>query len=301
MHSIPMKQRLLPLLLSILFLAVTLLPAAEPGTPEQLPLWEGTPPSGPGPEVPGKPSITVHLPKNPVGSALLICPGGGYGGLVTGAEGHGIAQWLNQHGIAGIVLQYRLPKGNAFVPLADARRAMRIVRAHAAEWKIDPKKVGVIGFSAGGHLASTLATHTEAENPATPDPLERFPARPDFQILVYPVITMGVGTHGGSRRNLLGENPSPEEIRRFSNETQVTRDTPPAYLAHAVDDRAVPIQHSLHFHQAMLQAGAPSTLLELPSGGHGLNGYKGPSWDAWQNGSLEWLSSRGFAPAKSAQ
>ncbi len=294
-------RRLLPLLFSIPALIGNLLHTAEPENTKQLSLWDGNPPSGPGPEVPGKPSITVHLPQNPVGSALLICPGGGYGGLVTGAEGHGIAQWLNQHGIAGIVLQYRLPKGNAFVPLADARRAIRIVRAHAAEWKIDPKKVGVIGFSAGGHLASTLATHAEAETRSDSDPLEHFSSRPDFQILVYPVITMGAGTHGGSRRNLLGENPTPEEIRRFSNEEQVTRDTPPAYLAHAVDDRAVPLQHSLSFHQAMLRAGASSTLLELPSGGHGLNGYKGPNWDAWQTGSLEWLSNLGFASRRNAR
>jgi acetyl esterase/lipase len=236
----------------------------------------------------------VHLPQTPNGTAALICPGGGYGGLVTGAEGHGIAQWLNKHGIAGIVLEYRLPKGNSFVPLADAQRALRLVRARAAEWKINPRQVGVIGFSAGGHLASTLGTHFEPENPSAADPSDRPSSRPDFQILVYPVITMGEGTHRGSQRNLLGENPSEQEIQRFSNETQVTAHTPPAYLAHAVDDKLVPLRHSTLFHQAVLAAGGTSTLLELPAGGHGLNGYKGPHWEAWQSGSLEWLSKLGF-------
>jgi acetyl esterase/lipase len=236
-----MPRNLSRFLWPLLTLAVANLSAIEPGHPEKIPLWAGEPPSGPGTPVSGTPSITVHLPQTPTGLAAVICPGGGYGGLVTGAEGHGIAQWLNQHGIAGIVLEYRLPKGNSFVPLADAQRALRLVRSHATEWKIDPKRVGIIGFSAGGHLASTASTHYSPGNPSASDPQERISCRPDFQILVYPVITMKEGTHGGSRRNLLGPNPSEEELQRFSNETQVNKETPPAYLAHAIDDRLVPL------------------------------------------------------------
>jgi acetyl esterase/lipase len=226
----------------------------------------------------------VHLPEKPNGAAIVICPGGGYGGLVVGGEGHGIAQWLNAQGIAGIVLEYRLPAGHDQVPLLDAQKALTLTRAHAAEWKIDPKKVGIIGFSAGGHLASTSATHFTPEN------------RPDFAILIYPVITMSVGTHGGSKKNLLGPTPTEELANLYSNEKQVTKDTPPTFLAHALDDKTVPIENSRLFHQACQAKGVPSKLLELPKGGHGLNGYKGPSWDAWQQQSLVWLRELKFIP-----
>ncbi|MFO0977158.1 MAG: GDSL-type esterase/lipase family protein [Planctomycetaceae bacterium] len=233
--------------------------------------------------------ITVHLPESPDGTAIVICPGGGYGGLVTGAEGHGIAKWLNKHGIAGIVLEYRLPKGRSFVPLLDAQRAIRIVRAHAAEWQLNPARVGIMGFSAGGHLASTAATHFEAERPDEADPWNRPSCRPDFAILVYPVVTMGELTHGGSRTNLLGPNPTEEMITLFSNEKQVNAQTPPMFLAHALDDKPVPPENSRKLYEALQNVGAESRYLELPSGGHGLNGYKGPMWDAWQTQSLEWL------------
>lgn len=286
-----MKTRTFLSLLPILPLALV---AADSTVPAKQPLWPGEPPSGTGTPVPGNPSLTVHHPENPNGTAVVICPGGGYGGLVTGPEGHGIAKWLNQHGITGIVLEYRLPKGNSFVPLADAQRALQTVRTQAASWKINPKRIGIIGFSAGGHLASTAATHYTPENPSATDPIQRVSSRPDFQILIYPVVTMGEGTHGGSKRNLLGESPTAAEIQRFSNETQVTKDTPPAYLAHAIDDKVVPLKHSTDYHRAMQAAGASSRLLELPSGGHGLNGYKGPNWEAWQTGALAWLKELGF-------
>jgi len=254
--------------------ALTVL-AAEPLV---LPLWSGDAPEGDGKfSSSAKARLTVHLADKPNGTAVVICPGGGYGGLVVGGEGHGIAKWLNQSGVTGLVLEYRLPAGRAKVPLLDAQEAIKTARAHAADWKIDAKKVGIIGFSAGGHLASTAATHF---TPAT---------RPDFAILIYPVITMGIGTHGGSKKNLLGPNPTEELATQFSNDQQVTKDAPPSFLAHAVDDKTVPIEHSRLFHQACQSKGVPSRLLELPNGGHGLNGYKGPSWDAWQKQSLEWL------------
>ncbi|GBL29785.1 hypothetical protein EMGBS10_09350 [Opitutia bacterium] len=168
--------------------------------------------------------------------------------------------------------------------MLDAQEAIKTARARAAEWKIDGKKVGIIGFSAGGHLAATAATHFTAET------------RPDFAILVYPVVTMSTGTHGGSKKNLLGPNPTDELANLFSNEKQVTKDTPPTFLAHALDDKPVPIENSRLFHQACQAKGVPSRLLELPNGGHGLNGYKGPSWDAWQKQSLEWLRELKITP-----
>lgn len=233
---------------------------------------------------------------------MIICPGGGYGGLVAGPEGHGIAAWLGKHGVTGLVLEYRLPKGRPSVPLLDAKRAIRLARANAGAWEIDPDRLGIIGFSAGGHLAATAATKFDAgaaEKAANGDPVERFSSRPDFAILIYPVITMGDGTHAGSEQNLLGPNPSPERIEAFSVEKQVTDQTPPTFLAHAKDDTVVIPRNSALFAEAMRRHRVPCEYLELESGGHGLNGYQGPSWDAWQAACLQWLDSRGFLAVKS--
>lgn len=265
---------------------------AEPSAkPEKISLWSGeTPPS--------KGAITVHFPPQNNGTAIVICPGGGYGGLVTGGEGHGIAGWLNKHGIVGIVLEYELPKGRSMVPLHDAQRAIRYVRAHAKEWKVNPEKIGIMGFSAGGHLASTAGTHFDQGHPKAEDPIDRESCRPDFMILIYPVISMGEKGHAGSRRNLLGQAATPEMIKHFSNELQVTKNTPPAFLAHAKDDKVVVPDNSRMFHEALKQQHIASEYLELPSGGHGLNGYKGPMWDAWQTASLKWLASQKLIPAQ---
>ncbi len=233
--------------------------------------------------------ITVHRAEKGNGTTIVICPGGGYGGLVTGGEGHGIAQWLNGQGITGVVLEYRLPAGRPFVPLLDAQRAIRTVRANAKDWGVDPTRVGIMGFSAGGHLASTAGTHFDEGNVDAADKVNRLGCRPDFMILVYPVITMDDTTHRGSRNNLLGATPSKELIELFSNEKQVTAKTPPTFLAHAVDDKPVPIENSRAFYKALQTHKIPAKLLELPSGGHGLNGYQGPMWDAWQEQSLVWL------------
>lgn len=233
--------------------------------------------------------ITVHRAEKGNGTTIVICPGGGYGGLVTGGEGHGIAQWLNGQGITGVVLEYRLPAGRPFVPLLDAQRAIRTVRANAKDWGVDPTRVGIMGFSAGGHLASTAGTHFDEGNADAADKVNRLGCRPDFMILVYPVITMDDTTHRGSRNNLLGATPSKELIELFSNEKQVTAKTPPTFLAHAVDDKPVPIENSRAFYKALQTYKIPAKLLELPSGGHGLNGYQGPMWDAWQEQSLVWL------------
>ena len=274
--------------------------AAQPGPPtaEKLALWPGPAPVGDGSTQPTTAALTVHRPQagQANGCAVVICPGGGYGGLVVGAEGHGIAQWLNQHGIAGIVLEYRLPSGRPFVPLLDAQRAIRTVRARAKDWQIAPDRIGISGFSAGGHLASTAATHFDAGNPRAADPIERESCRPDFAVLVYPVVTMNEKTHGGSKRNLLGANPKPELLDLFSNEKQVTAKTPPAFLAHAQDDTAVSPDNSRAFYEALKAHHVAAKYLELPSGGHGLNGYKGPMWDAWQTQSLAWLATLKMIP-----
>jgi len=258
---------------------------------DRLSIWSGDAPVGDGTTEKIEVPITVHhAPQDKaIGAAIIICPGGGYGMLVKGGEGHGIAKWLNEHGITGIVLEYRLPNGRPNVPLLDAQRAIRTVRANSKKWGIRPDQVGIIGFSAGGHLASTAITHFDAGNPKADDLVERISSRPDFGILVYPVVSMGKLSHGGSRANLLGQDPKPELIRLFSNEMQVTEKTPPVFLAHALDDKVVVPENSRLFHEALLEHKVPAKFLELPSGGHGLNGYKGPMWDAWQKQSLEWL------------
>jgi acetyl esterase/lipase len=284
---------LVALLASVLTFAVLAAPAwgdEAPSTPERIALWTGT-------TTKSRSAIIVHRPAKPNGAAIVICPGGGYGVLVMGAEGHGIAKWLNKHGITGIVLQYELPRGRPKVPLRDAQRAIRMARVNAEKWKLDPKRIGIIGFSAGGHLASTAGTHFDAGDPKATDPIDKLSCRPDFMVLVYPVVTMGRKTHGGSRRNLMGGRPTKKLADLYSNEKQVTKDTPPAYLAHAKDDRVVVPDNSRNFHAAMKAKGRPSEYLELPSGGHGLNGYRGPNWDAWQTGSLRWLAAQKMIPA----
>jgi lysophospholipase L1-like esterase/dienelactone hydrolase len=286
------------------FLAVaTQSPASVTGktlTPEKVALWPDQAPVGDGTHEKADAIITVYHPAKANGAAAVICPGGGYGGLVTGAEGSGIAQWLNAHGVTGIVLEYRLPRGRAFVPLLDAQRAIRLMRAKGKEWGCDPQRIGIIGFSAGGHLASTAATHFDTGNAAATDPIERVGCRPDFAVLVYPVITMSEKTHRGSKQNLLGPTPSPATVELFSNEKQVTPKTSPTFLAHALDDKAVSPDNSRQFYEALQKQNVPSRYLELPSGGHGLNGYKGPMWDAWQSGALKWLASLGLIPEQDA-
>ena len=281
--------------LAVLVFAVTV--EAAPPNPEKLSLWPGQAPVGEGRFEAANAAITVHRPspEKANGTAMVICPGGGYGGLVTGAEGHGIAKWLNQHGITGIVLEYRLPRGRPFVPLLDAQRAIRTVRSNAKAWGIDPNRIGIIGFSAGGHLASTAATHFDGDSKAT-DPVDRASCRPDFAILVYPVVTMGAKTHGGSKTNLLGRDPKPELVELFSNEKQVTGKTPPMFLAHAKDDTLVAPDNSRMLYEALKAHKVAAEYLELPSGGHGLNGYHGRSWDAWQTRSLKWLAAQKMIP-----
>lgn len=285
----------LPALLSVTFLLLGSIAFGQEA-PRQIPLWPAAAPIGDGKTEPSGAKLFLHQPGKPNGAAMVICPGGGYGGLVMGPEGHGIAKWLGEHGVTGIVLQYRLPAGRSHVPMLDAQRAIRTVRANAKAWNLDPQRIGIIGFSAGGHLASTAATHFDNGNATSEDPIEQVSCRPDFAVLVYPVVTMGAKTHGGSKGNLLGANPTPELIALFSNEKQINAKTPPMFMAHAQDDRVVVPENSRDLHAALQAQHIPSEYLELPGGGHGLNGYSGPMWVAWQEKSLAWLAAQKILP-----
>jgi acetyl esterase/lipase len=293
-------QLFLFLLLASTFVADENATSKDMRTPERIALWDGPAPIGDGAVEDANAWITVHHPTGKTTqSAILICPGGGYGGLVVGPEGHGIAEWLNQHGITGVVLEYRLPKGRHAVPLLDAQRAIRKVRANAKAWALSPAKIGIMGFSAGGHLASTAATHFDEGDALATKDIDRASCRPDFAILVYPVVTLlGDKTHQGTKSNLLGKEPSPDLVKLYSNELHVTSNTPPMFLAHALDDKPVPPENSQALFAALQANKVPAKYLELPSGGHGLNGYKGPMWDAWQEQSLAWLKEQNKTNAK---
>lgn len=269
-----------------------------------VPLWNGPAPLSHGTMPNDIPTLTVFLPEktSQATSAIVICPGGGYGFLAFDYEGLNEAEWFQQQGVAAFVLKYRLPT-NGYrhpVPLLDAQRAIRLVRSHAADWKINPAKVGIMGFSAGGHLASTLETHFDAGNPQAADPVDKLNCRPDFAVLVYAVISMRDGvTHQGCKVNLLGPNADPKLAESLSNENQVTPQTPPTVLVHAVDDPVVPIEKSSRLMYAALQkAGVPSALQEYPHGGHGF-GF-GPNQKSappgWLDKAYDWLMTQGVMP-----
>jgi acetyl esterase/lipase len=261
-------------------------------------LWPEQAPVGDGTFEEGNATITAYLPTpaKANGAAVVICPGGGYIRHVMDREGHPIARWLAAHGIAGIILEYRLPEGRSQVPLLDAQRAIRAVRAKAVEWNIKPDRIGIMGFSAGGHVASTAGTHFDAGNPKAKDPVERLSCRPDFMILVYPVVTMTDKTHTGSKDKLLGADPKPELVELFSNEKQVTDKTPPTFLTHAQDDKPVPPENSRMLRDALKAHGVAVEYVEMPSGGHGFNGCQGPVWEEWKAKSLKWLAAQGIIP-----
>ena len=246
------------------------------------------------------PTMTVFVaPKEIVtGTAVIICPGGGYGVLAYDWEGSDIAKWLNANGITAIVLKYRLPNSKSNIvphqsPLMDAQRAIRTVRANAAQWNISKDKVGIMGFSAGGHLASTAGTHFDNGNATAADSIERYSSRPDFMILMYPVITMSKPfMHQGSRNNLIGANGSKELAAFYSNEIQVTKETPPTLLIHATDDEGVPVENSLYFYQALKDHNVPAEMHIYPYGGHGFGLAIGQGHlQTWTDRCIDWLKS----------
>lgn len=272
--------------------------AARDAAPARLfavPLWPEAAPVGDGRMEQVRTELRVYLPPGTAstGAAIVICPGGGYIRHVLDREGYPIAEWLNAKGIAAIILEYRLPEGRPAVPLLDAQRALRTVRARAKEWGVDPGRVGILGFSAGGHVASTAGTRFDGGRPDAADAVERESSRPDFMILVYPVVTMGEKGHALSRTKLLGPEPAPDLVRRYSNETQVSERTPPAFVTHAKDDGGVLPENSREFVAALRAHGVAVEYLEFATGGHGFNGCKGPIWEEWKARSLEWLASRG--------
>jgi len=243
------------------------------------------------------PDLAVFLPskKNATGEAVVICPGGGYMRLAYDWEGSDVARWLSSHGIAAFVLKYRLPGPESnLVPhlssLLDASRAVRLVRYHAAQWNLDPGKIGIMGFSAGGHLASTLSTHYDAGDANAADPVERMSCRPDFSILIYPVISMDPEiTHGGSRRALLGEQPDEALAAHYSNERQVTAGTPPAILVHSGDDHSVPVENSIAYYRALQKNGVTASMHIYPYGGHGYSLAVGKGHlSTWPDRVAEW-------------
>jgi len=246
------------------------------------------------------PTLTFYPAKkdNGNGVAVIICPGGGYGRLAIDHEGYMVAAWFNKIGVSAFVLKYRLPsdlimEDKSIGPLQDAQEALRIVRRHAQMWNIDPHKVGIIGFSAGGHLASTLSTHY---NEKTYEVKDGVSSRPDFSIFIYPVISMDTTiTHRGSRDALLGKKPSQDMVIRFSNELQVTNDTPPAFLVHAADDTTVPIQNSINYLLAMKKHGVPGELHMYEKGGHGFGlGKTTGTESTWPEACKNWLTARGL-------
>lgn len=226
------------------------------------------------------PSITVYKANKPNGMAIIMCPGGGYARLAMNHEGHDMAPWLNAQGITYVVLKYRMPNSHYEVPLSDAEQAIRLVRQHAAEWGVRPDRIGIMGASAGGHLAASLATLYSSDE-----------TRPDFQILFYPVISMQPGiTHGGSRQNLLGENPSQELENKYTLEKQVNKRTPQAFIMLSADDGAVPPANGIHYFEALLQHQVPATLHVYPTGGHGWGFRDAFTYKRQWTGELEkWL------------
>lgn len=267
---------------------------------EKIVLWPNGAPGNKGTEETDQPSLTVYAPPadRATGCAIVICPGGGYGHLAVGHEGEEIGQWLNSIGVTGFVLRYRLaPRYQHPSPLLDVQRALRTVRTRAAEWKIDPAKIGVLGFSAGGHLASTAATHFDAGDASAADPIDKASCRPDFAILCYPVISFTDESvmHRGSRNNLIGNHPSPELIELLSNEKQVTSKTPPTFLWHTTEDKGVPPGNSALFYLACVKQGVPAELHIYEKGPHGIGlAKKFPGADQWPVQCEAWMKARGL-------
>jgi len=286
---------------SVLLLSLGSLSAAEP---TQHLLWPDGAPGALGDADKDKPRLLVSLPDKDKanGAAIVICPGGGYGGLAMGHEGHEIAAWVNSLGIAGLILDYR-HRGKGYGhphPLMDAQRAVRLARHNSKDWGIDPQRIGILGFSAGGHLASSALTHFKAGKADADDPVERLSSRPDFGVLCYAVIAFDEPyTHRGSQRNLLGADANPELVKKMSSEKQVTAETPPTFLWHTSEDKGVPAENSVQFFLALQRAGVVAELHVFEKGRHGVGLARDiPGTSAWPGRLHEWLKVRGVVPAE---
>jgi len=273
-------------------------PAPPPPSPQEILLWENGAPGALGKADTDTPTITAYrAPRGSSGTAIIVAPGGGYGALAIEHEGRQWAYWYNAMGITAFVLKYRLgPRYHHPIELGDAQRAIRTVRARATEFNIVPDRIGMMGFSAGGHLTSTAGTHFDAGKAESPDPIERVGSRPDFLILGYPVISFDPAvTHAGSLRNLLGENPDPKLVENLSNELQVTAQTPPTFLFHTTNDNGVPVENSVRFYLALRKAKVPVEMHLFENGPHGVGmALSDPSLGAWPNLLMNWLRARGL-------
>jgi acetyl esterase/lipase len=265
-------------------------------------LWPGGAPGARGEAEGDRPTLTVYLPapEKATGAAVVICPGGGYGALAVDHEGHQVAQWLNSFGVAGFILKYRHRNSGAGyghpAPIQDAQRAVRTVRNRAAEWGVDPERIGILGFSAGGHLASTAATHFHESFNEVIDEIDQASPRPDFAVLIYPVISFSEPfTHAGSRRNLLGAEPDPSLVEKMSNDKQVTTETPPAFLIHTWEDSGVPPENSIAFYLALRKAKVPAEMHLFLKGAHGFGlGKDRGAVQAWPKLCEEWMAQSGL-------
>jgi acetyl esterase/lipase len=265
-------------------------------------LWAGAAPGALGEGEVDKPALRIYLPSKDraAGFAVVVCPGGGYGHLALDHEGRQVAEWLNSLGAAAFVLRYRLgPRYHHPAPLLDVQRALRYVRYHAQKFGVSPDRIGVWGFSAGGHLASTAGTHFDAGDVKAADPIDRVSCRPDFMILAYPVISLVTPyAHVGSRRNLLGENPDPKLAESLSNERMVTPQTPPTFLFHTDADKGVPAENSVLFYLALRKAGVPAEMHIYERGPHGVGlAPKDPVLSSWPARLADWLKVRGLIAA----
>ena len=274
-------------------------PNAFAPEPQTFPLWEKGAPGALGSEDRDQPTLTMYPPagRQANGTAVIVAPGGGYSGLASNHEGRQVAHWLNALGVTSFVLKYRLgPRYHHPIELGDAQRAIRTVRARAKEFGVSPDRIGMMGFSAGGHLASTAGTHFDSGDSSAADPIDRAGSRPDFLVLGYAVISFQPAiAHAGSLKNLLGDSPDPKLIQDLSNELQVTSQTPPTFLFHTTTDATVPVENSVQFYLALRRAKVPAELHVFENGPHGVGlALSDPALGAWPTLLANWLRGRGL-------
>lgn len=272
--------------------------AAAPTSPQEMLLWENGAPGALGTADTDRPTLTVYrAPRDSSGTAVIVAPGGGYGGLATEHEGRQEAYWFNAMGVTAFVLKYRLgPRYHHPIELGDAQRAIRTVRARATEFNVIPDRIGMMGFSAGGHLTATAGTHFDAGKADAADPIDRASSRPDFLILGYPVISFDPAVaHAGSVKNLLGDNPDPKLIEDLSADLRVTAQTPPTFLFHTTNDNGVPVENSVRFYLALRKAKVPAEMHLFEKGPHGVGmALNDPALSVWPSLLINWLRARGL-------
>ena len=285
-------------MLKVFLLFVICAPLALPADPKPavVVLWPAGAPGAQGTADEDIPKYTMYQPLAQTHTAVLICPGGGYHNLAMDHEGLQVAKWLNGYGITAFVLQYRLgPKYHHPIEMNDAKRAVRMIRAHSREYGIDVNRLGIWGFSAGGHLAATISTHADNGDLTSADPVEKYPSRVNFAILAYPVISFGAFAHQGSLQNLLGDHPDPALIEELSNEKHVTQQTPPTFLFATSDDQVVPVENSLLYYEALRKVNVPAEMHIYEHGEHGVGlAFYDPILSTWPAHVADWMRSHGW-------